>query len=271
MRVTIIGANGFVGAAFSRYLSGLGLETLKVTRDNYKELIGTASDVVIEASGNSKKYLAEQEPVNEFGASVLHRMRSLHDFPAEVHIQISSVDVYSQLDSASFTMEDAPIEIEKLSNYGFHKLLAEQIVRRYAPKWIILRLSGMLGPGLKKNPVYDIVNNLPLRIHPDSKYQFIATDRVAEIAWDLYLNRHINKIFNICGEGTVSPRQIAREAGFRLNLKLIPSTLLPRNVDININKISALYTIPRSSETVKAFLESVKKTSLVSGTGRPCS
>ena len=255
MKVTIIGAKGFVGSAFPRLFSRLGLENIQVTRENYKELRGTASDVVIEASGNSKKFLAEQDPIQEFGVSVSHRMHSLHDFPGKVHIQLSSVDVYNKLDSRSATSERSSICIEKLSHYGFHKLISEEIVRHYAPKWIILRLGGMLGPGLRKNPVYDIINNLPLRIHPDSKYQFITTDRVAEIIWDLYQNGHINQVFNICGDGSVSPREIARLANVELNLDLLPTNKDPRNVDINISKISTLYSIPRSSDTVKSFLE----------------
>ena len=48
----------------------------------------------------------------------------------------------------------------------------------------VLRLAGMVGPGLRKNPVYDILQGEPLRIHPESQYQFLHAEDAAH-SWDL--------------------------------------------------------------------------------------
>src|SRR5689334_8921941 len=99
MRVTLIGAGGFVGSAFARDLGRRDVELLPVTRSNYDHHAGLSSDVVIDAAGNSKKFLAEDRPFDEFDLSVAHRLRTLRDFPARLHIHISSVDVYDDLTS----------------------------------------------------------------------------------------------------------------------------------------------------------------------------
>ena len=155
MQVTVIGANGFVGSAFARLLKNQpGIKLTEVTRETYAEWRGRESDVLIEAAGNSKKFLADQNPAAEFEASVTHRLRTLLDFPARLHLHISSVDVYNDLTSPATTREDSPVDISRSSRYGAHKFLAEQLVRQYASRWLIVRFAGMVGPGLRKNPVY---------------------------------------------------------------------------------------------------------------------
>ena len=85
MRATVIGAQGLVGAAFVRLLRTQSeVELVEVTRQNYRQFTGTPSDVVIEAACNSKKFMAEQEPLAEFDSSVAHRLRTLIDFPARL-------------------------------------------------------------------------------------------------------------------------------------------------------------------------------------------
>jgi len=253
--VTIIGAEGFLGSAFVTYLSGIdGIELIKVTRRNYAEVAATPSDIVIEAACNSKKYLADERPVEEFDLSVTHRLRTLKDFPAALHVHISSVDVYDDLASPERTREDSAIDLIKLSHYGFHKLLAENLVRHYADSWLILRPAGMVGPGLRKNPVYDILHDQPLRIHPDSQYQFLRTEDVARIAWELIEQEISGEIFNICGEGLISPLEIAELAGRKVNFSLLDPTAQPRIVNINIDKIKQIAAAPRTREVITQFI-----------------
>ena len=184
-RAVVVGARGFVGSAFVRYLKQRPIELIEVTSQNYPEHAGCAADVVIQAACNSRKYLADQDPVAEFELSVTHCLRTLRDFPAALHVHISSVDVYADLANPAANTEESSIDVARISKYGLHKLLAEELVRHYASRWLIVRLAGMVGPGLRKNPVFDVLNNQPLRIHPDSQYQFATTDIVAERVWHL--------------------------------------------------------------------------------------
>ncbi len=251
----ILGGKGFVGSAFGRLFKRLDVPFIGVQKDTYSRYKGREWDIVVNASNNSQKFLADQDPLREFELSTLNTMRILCDFPADLFIQISSVDVYSDLVSPLSTSEKTQPDIRRSSHYGFHKYLAEECVRHYARHWLIVRLAGMVGPNLKKNPVYDILHDQPLRIHPDSLYQFMTTDRVAEIVWLLVEKGWTEEVVNVCGRGLISPRQVAMLAKRQLDLSLLPSDAQPRIVDINIDKISALVDLPDTQKTIEEFIK----------------
>lgn len=255
MRVTVIGAEGFVGSAFVRLLkSRADIELACVTRSNYGQFAGKLSDVVIEAACNSKKFIADENPVAEFEASVTHRLNTLLQFPAQLHVHISSVDVYNDLTSPETTREDSIVDLRQTSRYGFHKYLAEQLVQHYAQRWLILRLAGMVGSGLRKNPVFDIVNDLPLRVHPDSRYQYMNTDDVARIGWGLVEKETHGEIFNVCGAGLISMREIAIIAGKKISSGLAKASA-PRIVEADNGKLGRVFEVPKTVESVRSFLQ----------------
>lgn len=259
MRVTVIGAEGFVGSAFVRLLkSRPDVELVCVTRSNYGQFAGKLSDVVIEAACNSKKFLADENPLADFEASVTHRLKTVLDFPAASHVHISSVDVYSDLTSPATAREDSIIDLRQTSRYGFHKYLAEQLVQHYAQRWLILRLAGMVGQGLRKNPVFDILNDRPLRVHPDSRYQYMNTDDVARIGWGLVEKGVVGEIYNVCGTGLISMREIAALAGKNAFSSALPKAAAPRIVEADNSKLGRLFEVPKTAETVRRFLQNAK-------------
>jgi nucleoside-diphosphate-sugar epimerase len=112
----------------------------------------------------------------------------------------------------------------------------------------------MVGPGLRKNPVYDILHGQPLRIHPDSQYQFMHAADVARLVWLLVEKGFSEEIFNVCGEGLVSPRQISLESGREMNLSERGAAEPPRVVNVSIEKIKRVTHIPDSRGSIAAFL-----------------
>lgn len=257
-RVTVVGAGGFVGAAFCRHLGQApGIELVAVDRATYAEHRGARSDVTIDCAGNSRKFVAEESPLEDLRLTVEHRLRTLHDFPADLQLHISTVDVYDHLDDPGSTDEEAALALPAPSRYGFHKRLAEQLVRQYAPAWLILRLAGMVGPGLRKNPVFDVVARKPIWIHPDSRYQFLHTDDMARMAWRLVAAGRQGEVFNLCGRGLISPREIAVLAGRALDLSRLPEDTRPRVVDVSVAKLAARFVVPETHATVRGYLASV--------------
>ena len=252
--LAVIGANGFVGSALVRQGIAAGFSVTPITRENYDALKGEQFDTLVDAAGNSRKYLADQEPREDFRQSVEHRVQTLLDFRAEVHLHVSSVDVYEDLTSPETTREDRIIDVSRPSRYGFHKLLAEEIVRHYANDWLIVRLAGMVGPGLRKNPVYDILHELPLRIHPESRYQFMATDDAAQIALSLLKHGARRETYNVCGSGLVSPAEIATLAGRRLDLSEVDPAWVPRIVSASVAKIETLGYGKATQEAINRFV-----------------
>ena len=253
MRIAIIGWQGFVGSAFARLLESQGISFTGVDRSNYASHAGIEWDIAILAAANSKKFLAEERPRADLEQSLELTSRILRDFPAQRHLLLSTVDVYNDLTSPATTREATPINLEALGNYGFHKRLSELLVLRHSPHPLVFRLAGMVGPGLKKNPVFDISSRLPIRIHPDSRYQFLHTERVAEIVWDLQSKLSAGEILNICGAGLVSPREIASMAGVDLDTSQASGP--PRLVDISIQKLKGLATVSPSADAVADFLK----------------
>lgn len=254
MNVVVLGAGGFVGSAFVRLLQARGIACVPVDRARYAEAARDGADVLINAAGNSAKFIADRDPAADFEQSVSLAMRAVADFRPGLYVLVSSVDVYPRLSRPEWTGESAAIDPLAASVYGFHKRLAELVVQRHAGRWLIPRLAGMIGPGLRKNPVYDVLRGDPLRIHPDSRYQFMTTDAAAAAVWDLIAANAANEIFNICGRGVMSPREIADVAGLPLHVHPDAERAEPRIVDVSIEKISAVRPMPSTRESVTAFV-----------------
>jgi nucleoside-diphosphate-sugar epimerase len=252
--VVVLGGHGFVGSAFVRLFSRLNVPHRVVGRADYVDAAGGSCDVLINAAGNSVKFLADRDPVADFMQSVRLAVTAAQDFSPRLYVLVSSVDVYAELQSASTTREDVAFDAMHASMYGFHKQLAELCVRRHTSAWLIVRLAGMVGPRLRKNPVFDVLHDQPLRISPDSRYQFMSTDDVADVTWQMVSAGVRNEVFNICGDGLISPREIAGLAGRPVAVHAEAEHAVPRIVDVDISRISRIRAMPPTRATIERFL-----------------
>ncbi len=253
MNIFVLGGQGFVGSAMVRAAARQGHAVTAITRQNRPEWVGRPCDLLVDANGNSKKFLAQREPVRDFDASVASVLHSLLDFPCQRYVYISSIDVYPRVDDRRFNRETANIRAERVSRYGLHKFLAEQLVRQFAPRWLICRLGGMVGAGLWKNSVFDILNDRPLWVHTDSQYQYINTDDVARIILTLVRRQAENDIFNLCGEGCISLAEVAALAGKPVLRYAVDSPPVER-FDVNLGKLRSLVSLPRTEATIRTFV-----------------
>ena len=213
--------------------------------------MGRRCDVLINAAGNSKKLLAAQDPMGDFDASVRSVRASVIDFKFDVFVQASTCDVYPDCSSPSLTAEDQPLDVAAESPYGFHKYLAEQCVRHGARQWLIIRFGGFVGPGLKKNAIFDIQNGGPLWLDPGSELQYMRTDEGAKIVLEL-LDREIrNDVFNVCGRGVVRLEEVIRWAGREVEVR--PGSPKVR-YEVNTRKIANVVQTPETRTTVFEFV-----------------
>ena len=252
--IFLVGGQGFVGSAFNRLLTQRGVPHESITRESYPRAVGSRGTILINASANSRKYLADQDWAADFEASVVSVVRTLRDFSADLYVLLSSVDVYNVLDDPQQNAEDTVIDPLRLSTYGFHKYVAEGCVRRHASRWLIVRLAGMVGPGLKKNPVYDVLHGRPLSIHPDSQYQFMSTDAVAGVVWRLVESGETNRVVNVCGSGLISPRAIGELAGKPLVVAPDAAASAPRIVHVNTRLAASMVDLPDTRSTITEFI-----------------
>lgn len=249
--VFILGGNGFVGSAIVRYCIGSGIGHRVITRENYADLQNIPCTIFINANGNSKKFLAEDQPLVEFDASVRSVRSSLVDFKFERYVHLSSCDVYPDCSSPSSTLEDMDVDVTQQSHYGFHKYLAELCVRHSARHWLIIRMGGFVGLGMKKNPIFDILNGRPLWLDPASELQYMHTDTFSNILFDL-INRNVNnQVINVCGQGTISLKEVIDCTGAKVIT--MPSCPLVR-YEASVERLSSMVSVPVSRSAVLEFV-----------------
>lgn len=233
-----------LGSDLVKYLSSFYSIT-SITKDNYAQNIHTMFDVVINANGNSRRYFANQNPQDDFFASTVSVMNSIFDFPSKFYIYISSSDVYENHTSEKYTKEKALIDTVNLQSYGFHKHLAELIVRKYKEKFLILRCSMILGTNLKKGPIYDLIYNHPLYITLHSRLQFITTQAIAQIIETLLKNSVANETLNIGGRGSFDFAKIRKLIDKKIQVSPRAETQI---YEMNVRKIKSLYPALKTSE-----------------------
>jgi nucleoside-diphosphate-sugar epimerase len=250
--IFIVGGKGFLGSAFVRYCNAQNLPHTVIELDNYGQYVGANCDVLINANGNSKKYLAQQDPLAEFDLSVRSVYASLQDFKCGLYIYLSSCDVYPDSTAPETSKEDLVIDPTRQTTYGFHKYLAEQCVRKWSKTWLILRLGGFVGPGLRKNAIYDLLRGDPLWVDPASEFQYMHTDDLPQIALSLAQDRTaLNEVFNVTGMGVISPAEAAR-------LLDVPVRARPGSPQVRyeacLQKLASRTVVPSTRLSVERFL-----------------
>src|SRR5262249_17783314 len=83
--IFLIGGNGFVGSAFERWCQAQGVPHAILSRQTYDEFRGKKCTVLVNANGNSKKFLPVQEPLSDFDLSVRSVRASLVDFKYDLY------------------------------------------------------------------------------------------------------------------------------------------------------------------------------------------
>lgn len=249
--IFILGGNGFIGSAISRYCIATNIDYQVITRDNYESLKGQKCNVLINANGNSKKFLAKEQPLVEFDASVRSVRASLIDFKFDFYVHLSSCDVYPDCSSPESTREDGQIDAEKQSPYGFHKYLSELCVRNIANKWLVIRMGGFVGPNLVKNPIFDILQGGPLWLDPASELQFMHTDAFAQILFVLIEQKITNKVINVCGVGTVTLKDLISHVGH--DVTVVEGSTKVR-YEISTDLIQSMIQVPLTKTTVFDYL-----------------
>ncbi|MCL2330849.1 MAG: NAD-dependent epimerase/dehydratase family protein [Phycisphaerae bacterium] len=250
--VFVMGGRGFVGSAYGRLFARLGIEHEILEIDNYAHYRGRSCDILINANGNSKKFLATQDPLAEFDGTVRPVCQSLHDIKFNKYVLCSTCDVYNEFADPALNHEAVEIDPARQSRYGFHKHIAERFVRYEAKDYLIFRFGGFVGPNMRKNPIFDILNGGPLWLAAESRLQFLHTDVAAATVWNMIQRGIRGETFNLCGNGLVCLQDVMAWAGRSVPVKENSPAV---TYHINISKIQQYVDIPSTSETVRQFVE----------------
>lgn len=151
MNKALIGFSGFVG---STLLKQAPFEAL-YRSTNIGEIEGNAFDTVICAGAPAQKWIANREPEadrEKIDGLIAH----LKTIQCKTFILISTVDVFKNPVEVD---EDTPIDESGLHAYGLHRRLLEKFVESHFSRYLIVRLPGLVGPGLRKNVIFDFLND----------------------------------------------------------------------------------------------------------------
>jgi len=251
-KIGIMGARGLLGGDLVEYFSSRA-KVLSITRDNYDTLKGEHVNVLINANGNSRRFWANQYPLEDFEASTASVYRSLFDFKFDTYIYISSVDAYADHSGPTTTREDMSGD-GKRDPYGHNKFLAEQIVKNYAPSHIIMRLATVLGSGLKKGLVYDMLKREPLFVSHDTRLQYITTEAIGGFVESLLRRDISGEMFNVGGKGVVPMSDFTDIFGYEPVYR--PDAAIQQVYEMTVKKASQYFHFKSSREYLEEFVRS---------------
>lgn len=255
--IFIVGGRGLVGSALVRKAVARNEAHQIIQRENKEALFGSACRVLINANGNPNKTKARENPLFDWHASVASVAEYVHRIRTELFVLISTVDVYDKRGSETTTMEEFPIQPENLEPYGYHKFLAENYVRRFCPNHLIFRLPGLVGDGLKKNPVYDYVHpDKKVMISPESRLNFIHTRAVADCLFQIIDRGLRNETFNLAAKNSIRIGDIKKIVS--ADPKYTPEAANHlQTYQINTQKIQRYVDLPTSEESIEEYAASL--------------
>lgn len=156
MNNALIGFSGFVG---STLLKQAAFENL-YRSTNIQEIDGQDFETVVCSGAPAQKWISNKEPEDD-----LHKIESLISHLKKVRcksfILISTVDVFK---SPIDVDESTAIKEVGLHAYGLHRRLLEKFVESHFENYLIVRLPGLVGPGLRKNVIFDFLNDNNLKM-----------------------------------------------------------------------------------------------------------
>jgi dTDP-4-dehydrorhamnose reductase len=155
MNNALIGFSGFVGNSLLKQKS---FEAL-YRSINIGDIHGHAFDTVVCAGARAQKWIANQKPEEDL-RNIKDLITHLEQLTCKTFILISTVDVFKNPNDVD---EKTRIEESGLHSYGLHRRVLEKFVEAHFKNHLIVRLPGLVGPGLRKNIIFDFLNenNLP--------------------------------------------------------------------------------------------------------------
>lgn len=151
MKNCLIGYSGFVGGTL---LNQAKFDEL-YRSTNIHEIENREFDLVVCAGAPAQKWIANRDPAED-RQKINSLTNHLRTIKCKKFILISTVDVFKEPVGVD---ESTPVDESGLHAYGLHRRLLEKFVEQHFQSHLIVRLPGLVGPGLRKNVIFDFLNN----------------------------------------------------------------------------------------------------------------
>ena len=165
MNKAIIGYTGFVGSNLIHQYKFNSFYNSK----NYKEISSLEYEIIVCAGVKATKWIANKYPNEDF-EEIKNLTKVLKKTTTKKFILISTIDVYNNTKDLD---EDGIIDSFNNDAYGSNRYELENFCKNHFSDLHIVRLPALFGPGLKKNIIYDLINNNCLEwININSSFQY---------------------------------------------------------------------------------------------------
>ncbi len=167
----LIGWSGFVGSTLMGQAPAFD-QSFRST--NIRAIADQGYELVVCAGAPGAKWLANREPERD-RESLSRLMDALRGVRTQRFVLISTVDVFGLPREVN---EDSPVN-EGACPYGQHRRDLERFVCDSFTDPLIVRLPALVGPGLRKNSLFDLLNrNAVDRLDGAAEFQFYPTRRL---------------------------------------------------------------------------------------------
>lgn len=148
---SLIGYSGYVGGTLLKQENFTSL----YRSTNIGDIDNQTFDKVVCAGAPAQKWIANREPEADL-QKIEDLIAHLKTIQCKTFILISTVDVFK---NPIGVYEDTPVDESGLHAYGLHRRLLETFVEEHFPNYLIVRLPGLVGPSLRKNVIFDFLND----------------------------------------------------------------------------------------------------------------
>jgi hypothetical protein len=161
----LIGHTGLVGGTLARQATFDRL----FHSTNIEEIVDERFELVVCAALPAQKWIANREPDKD-RQNLDRLVGCLNRIVCQEFVLLSTVDVFT---SPLGVDESCDVDARSLHPYGRHRRALEEFVQLRFPRAVVVRLAGLVGPGLKKNVLFDLRNRHELQnVDSRSVYQF---------------------------------------------------------------------------------------------------
>ena len=168
MADALIGHSGFVGSTLLRQRP---FDAMYRSTD-IGEIAGRTFDTVVCAGAPAQKWIANRDPEGD-RARIEGLIACLERTSCESFILVSTVDVFARPAGVD---ESSPVDESGLHAYGLNRRMLEKFVEQRFKNHLVVRLPGLIGPGLRKNALFDLHNdNNVAAIDSRGVFQFYPT------------------------------------------------------------------------------------------------
>jgi sugar phosphate isomerase/epimerase len=192
MSSAIVGYSGFVGSNLLQFYKFDHYYNSK----NFYEAQNMEFDLLFFCGVPAVKWYANKFPEEDH--NILQNIKQiLETIKVKKIILISTIDVYEYIESQE--TEDYDCDIFNNHAYGVNRYLFEDFIKKKFNDYHIIRLPALFGKGLKKNIIFDLINNNQVKnIEKNTKFQWYNLDWLKNDI-DIVINNNI-RICNLFTE-----------------------------------------------------------------------